>query len=256
MVHEAYELMNKAWKSTTKILFGEEIGELKDFHGYLKGALIGQTVTSFFSGKPVLVVSDNYSKGSRFFDYIEEHEKFDEIASKPFDIDKIKDIDSIVETLKERFMYGGNKILGNSKYIEKSDAIIDSTSVLNSSKIVEGKYIAYSYLLQKSEYTFGSTSSGESSHIVRCFYNNTLRRCFECSTSVGSSDCYFVYNLLHCSDCMFSFNLRAKRYMIGNVQLDSSSYLKLKSKIISEISDDLKRKKKLDFSIIDIMNNA
>lgn len=256
MDSEVYSVINKSWKSTCKILFGQEIGELKDFENYLKGAAVGQEVISTFSGTALWVASEQYSKNSKFFDYTAEHDALDKISYKPFDINRIKDIDSLVETIKERFVYSGNKTLGNSKYIEHSDAVVESTGVLNSSIVEKSKYVAYGYLAREVENYFGSMSSGQSSHIIRCFYNNTLKRCFECCTTIGTSDSYFCYNLLQCTDCIFSFNLRGKRYRIGNVELEKSQYLKLKSKLLAELLDELENKKKLDYSIIDLMNNA
>ena len=271
MAQEAYELVNNeltsendvnncqllvgnAWKKTSKILFKNEIGELKEFSEYLKPAAIGQFFTSSFSDNKVWLASEEYNKKAKFFDYDEELSRFNQkTSSKPLDIDKIKDIDSILEAVKERLMYAGGKVLGNSKFVEDSDAIIDSTGVINSSILIKSKYIAYSYLLQNSEYTFGATSSGQCAYIIRCFYNNSLTRCFECSTSVKSSDCYFSYNLIGCSDCLFSFNLRAKRNMIGNIQMPKDRYNEIKSKLISEIADELKEKKMCKVSILDLI---
>ena len=48
MPTEAYDEVNKAWKSTTRVLFGEELGELKDYAPYLKEALIGKQVASVY----------------------------------------------------------------------------------------------------------------------------------------------------------------------------------------------------------------
>ncbi|MDO8553825.1 MAG: hypothetical protein Q7S22_03390 [Candidatus Micrarchaeota archaeon] len=252
----AYDILTVQWRSTCRILFGQELGELKEFEYYLKPAAIGQTVISSISGKPAWVASDHYSKKAKFFDYENELSEFVKISSKPLDINQIKDTDSLVQSLKERFVYSGNKVLGNSKYIEHSDAVVDSTGVLNSSIVEKSKYVAYGYLAREVENYFGSMSSGQSSHIVRCFYNNTLKRCFECCTTIGTSDSYFCYNLLQCTDCLFSFNLRGKRYHVANVELEKSQYLKLKTKLLVEISDELKKKKKLDYSIMDLMNNA
>ncbi len=248
-----YESLNKSWNSTTKILFGQEMGELAEYEPYLNGAAIGQTVVSSFSGKKLWVASEQYQKEAKFFDYGEEQDVTSKSASQPFDINKIKDMDSIVETLKERFVYSGNKALGNSRNVEHSDAIVDSTDILNSSFIVRSKNVAYSYLMRENEDTFGSTSSGQSTHIVRCFYNNKLRRCFECCTCIGSSDCYFSYNLMNCTDCLFTFNLRTKRHLIGNVQLGKDEYVQLKAKLVGEMAEQIKKEKRLGFSIIDFM---
>ncbi len=254
MVQSTYELLNNAWKSTAKVLFTSEIGELKDFEPYLKGAAIGKTVKSYFSGNPLWMASEHYDSKAKFFDFNTEQNNIATVSATPIDINKIKDIDSLMDEIKERIIYSGNKTLGNSKYVEHSDAVVDSTGILNSSIVVRSKYLAYCYLKRESEYAFGCTSSGESTHMIRCFYNNTLKRCFEASTSVGSADCYFVYNLIACSDCMFTFNIRSKRQMIGNVQLTRDEYSKLKPKLISEMAEKLKKNKKFDFSIMDLVN--
>jgi hypothetical protein len=248
-----YEALNNSWNSTTKILFGQEMDELTEYEPYLKGAAIGQTVVSSFSGKEIWVASEQYPKKAKFFDYGKEQDAISKSASQPFDINKIKDMDSIIETLQEKFVYSGNKAIGNSRNVEHSDAVVDSTDILNSSFIVRSKRVAYSYLMRENEDTFGSTSSGQSTHIVRCFYNNALRRCFECCTCIGSSDCYFSYNLTNCMDCLFTFNVRTKRYLIGNVQLGRDEYLRLKAKLIGEMAEQLKKEKQLDFSIVDFM---
>lgn len=252
MTQEPYASLNDAWKSTSKILFGQEIGDLDQFEDYLSPAAEGRFVNSSFSGKNVWVASKEYSLNSRFFDYEKELAEFRSMSSTPLDINKIKDIDSLREAIKEKFIYAGNKVLGNSKYTKDSDAIIDSTFVLNSSVLIKSKYVAYSYLLQNSEYSFASMSTGQSGHIIRCFYNNSLRRCFETSTSVTLSDSYYCYNLIGCSDCLFSFNLRSKRNTIGNIELEKSTYNELKKKLVSEIAEDLKSKKKT-LSIIDMI---
>ncbi|MBU0532343.1 hypothetical protein KKB44_02510 [Candidatus Micrarchaeota archaeon] len=253
MVFETYEVLNKAWKTTGKLVFGEEIGELNEYEKYLKEGLVGKSVTSCFSGEKVRVVSEQYNENAKFFDYEKEGIRFAELST-PFDINKIKDIDSLLGEIKERLIYSGNKVLGNSKNVADSDAVVDSNNILSSSIMMRSKYVAYAILMQDSEYVFGSTSSGQSSHIIRCFNNNSLRRCFECCTCVKSADCYFSYNLMNCGDCMFSFNLRAKQHSIANVQLEKEKYLELKKKLIGEIASGLKQKKRFEFSIIDVMN--
>jgi hypothetical protein len=247
--------MDEAFNRTTHLLFGQKICEFKDFEPYLKEAMVGKSVSSFFSGKPLWVACEQYAEGARFFDYATEHDKLKDVYSKPLDIDEIKDIDSLFDAVGERLIYSGNKALGNSNYVENSDSIVDSNYVVNSSILTRSKFCAYAYLMRESEYVFGSTSSGDSSYIMRCFYNNTLKRCFECCTTVKSSDCYFTYNLIGCNEALFSFNLRNKRNVIGNIELDKEAYADLKKKLVSELADELKRNKRLDFSIIDLFQS-
>jgi hypothetical protein len=255
MQPELQEALGKGWKSTCKAIFGEEIGELEEYADYLKEAVVGKTVKSSFSGKDLWVASRNHCESARFFDFTEEGAQLAELKGS-LDINRIKDIDSLLEGLKETLVYSGNKVVGNSKFVNHSDSVVDGMFILNSSLVIGGKCQAYTYGEQYSEYAFGSTSSGQSANIIRCFYNNSLNRCFEMCATVKASDSYFSYNTWSCSDCMFSFNLRNKTHMIANVQLGKEQYSGLKSKLLNEISQELKRKKRLDYSILDIANGA
>lgn len=247
--------LNQAFKTTCRLLFGQDIGDFVSFEPYLREALVGKQVSSCFSGKSVWVASEQYAEGSLFFDYESEHEKIKQIQSKPVEIDEIKDVDSLIQSVHEKLIYSGNKTLGNSNFVENSDSIVDSNNIRSSSIMTKSNHCAYSYLMRQSEYVFGSTSSGDSSYILRCFYNNSLKRCFECCTAVKSSDCYFSYNTVGCGDCMFSFNLRNKHNVIGNIQVTKERYSELKQKLVGELADDLKRKKRLDFSIVDFLQS-
>jgi hypothetical protein len=256
MQEELYESLNKSWKSTSRILFGEEIGELKDFKEYLSEPLVGKSVESCFSGKKIWMGSDKYAPDARFFDFKTENAEYAKALAKPLEINQIKDIDSLIDGIQEKIVYAGNKSFGNSKNVKESDSIVDSSNILNSSRLIGSKNIAYSYMMQFNEHCFGSTSSGQSMHIVRCFYNNSLSRCFEVCGIVSASESYFSYNIWNCNDCLFSFNLRSKKNMIANIQLGKEQYTELKKKLVEELADELKRKKKLDFSILDIVNEV
>ncbi len=255
MQPELQEALSKGWKSTCKSIFGEEIGELEEYADYLGEAVVGRTAKSSFSGKSLWVASRNHCEGARFFDFTEESAQLAKLKGS-LDINRIKDIDSLLEGLRETLVYSGNKVTGNSKFVEHSDSVIDSMLIFNSSMVIGGKCQAYTYVQQYAEYAFGSTSSGQSANIIRCFYNNSLNRCFEVCATVKASDSHFSYNIWSCSDCMFSFNLRNKTHNIANVQLGKEQYHGLKCKLLAEISQELKRKKRLDYSILDIANGA
>jgi hypothetical protein len=244
----------QAFKATCKILFGQEIGEVAEFDAYLKEGLVGKKGKSLFSGKPIWVTSEEYCPKAKFFDFNDEQQQFHSTLAKPIAIDDIKDIDSLLSAVSEKLVYSGNKVLGNSHFVANSDNVSDSAYVQDSSMIVKGKFVHSCYLMNESEYVFGCASSGESSYLMRCYYNNTLKRCFECSLTVGSSDCYFTYNLTACNDCMFSFNLRNARNMLGNVQFPKDQYAELKKKLLGEMADELKRKKRMSLCIVDILN--
>ena len=217
-----------AFRSTSKNVFGKEIGELEGYKKYLQEAVVGKTVRSEFSQDELFVTSDRYCQNARFFDYNKEIGKF-EGMNTPFDINKIKDIDSLFDAARERVIYSGNKILGNSENVQHSDNVFDSFHVLNSSMVTKGRHIAYSYMMRESEYAFGSADSGNCSNIIRCFNNYELKRCFECCYTL-TSDSYFCFNVIDCTDCMFTFNVRNKRNMSRQVFLN-----KLKKNLLYRI---------------------
>ncbi|VVB98055.1 Uncharacterised protein [uncultured archaeon] len=245
--------INQAFKFTSKMIFGGEIGELGAYKDYLAEAVIGKKGKSQFSGQDIFLTSDKYAPGARFFDYNKEHGKMAAVLSRPIDAGRIKDIDSLLEAVGEKLVYSGNKVLGNSHFVENSDNVFDSNYVYSSSIVFESKYVAYSYICRESEYAFGLTSSGVCSTVIRCFYNNTLKRSFECCYGIKSSDCTFCYNIINCSDCLFTFNVRSKRNMIGNIQLEKGKYAELKAKLAAELRGELEKGKKLDFSIVDMV---
>jgi hypothetical protein len=244
--------INDAFKFTSKMVFGQEIGELNDYDGYFREALAGKEEVSHFSKNKIFLTSDQYCKGAKFFDFEKEQAQMAKALAKPLSINEIKDIDSLFRAVGEKLIYSGNKVLGNSRFVVDSDNVVDGMHVLNSSQVFSSKYIAYSYGIRKCDYTFATTSSGECAATIRCFYNNNLRRSFECAYGVRSSDSHFCYKIIGCNECMFTFNVNSKRYVIGNIQLEPMVYAELKKKLIGEVIDELKMRKQLPFSIINI----
>lgn len=84
--------LDKAWKTTCKILFGDELGGIDSYEEWLKGysAQMGRR-KSRLSDRVVSLAMDDYCVGANFI-------SADEIrkVSAPLDINDIKDIDSII----------------------------------------------------------------------------------------------------------------------------------------------------------------
>jgi len=250
MIHEMD--LNRAFKYASKFIFDSEIGDMHDYETYLKEAVVGKFVESIFSGDRLFVTSDQYSSTCKFFNYEKENEKANQLLSRPISINEIKDMDSLLNAVSEKFLYSGAKVLGNSLNVTNSDNIMNCSCVENSSMLVNCRYIAYSYASRNSEYVFGATSSGDSSWTIRCFYNNRLQRCFECCASVSVQDCYFCYNIRNCHDCLFTFNTSSKNYSIANISLEKNRYFDLKKKLMQEMLVLLERDKKLNFSVLNL----
>lgn len=237
-----YNELNKAWKATCRVLLGEEVGELKDFEEWLlcDYAEKPRIEASAITGKNITMVCDDYCKGAKFisFDELDFSKRFE-----PLGINEIKDIDSIVESLQERFYYTGNIILGNSRFVEGSTNITDCAYIYNTNMMEKSEYIADSMYGRRSKFVFGVWGATDCSHTIKGYITTTSQRCFEYYMVRFSSDIFYSANIEGCSDCLFCFNLTGRRRHIGNLEMQADLYLRLKKKLLSEIADELKRKK-------------
>ncbi len=238
-----YNELNKAWKTTCKVLFKEEIGELKDYESWLREGIdykryLKRVETEEGEG----TITPSYYKG-KFVKF----EKAKSMLNVPaLTINEIKDIDSIREAISEKWFYVANRIMGKSEYVKGSDLVIDSYFVLDSFNIQNCKYVAYSSLMRRgSSYIFGSNGSGESEFLIRVNGTYNAKREFESYFVIDSSDSYYSNYSFGCQEIMFSLNQRGKRFVIGNIELNKEKYYALKEKLLKEIVDELKKNKRL-----------
>jgi len=248
----SYEKVNEAWNSATKVLFGEPMGELKDYGPWLSDYLeLPHERKSSISQKEVALSIGDYSKGAKYasMDELDFSKKFE-----PLSLNELKDMDSLTEALNERFVYSGNTILGKSSSVQKSTDVIDSHYIYGCSLIDASKYSAYSRYLHYSEYCFGIYGTIKSSNAIKCS-GSKFTRCFECHSSEILSDCYYCGSMQNSSNCMFSFGGRGKSYLIGNRQFTKEEYFRLKKKLLGEISQKLKTEKKI-YSLFSILQEC
>jgi len=255
MTSETYETLNKAWKQTCKVIFGGEIGELKEFREWLtKGMGKTRKSKSALSGKDVYSAVPYYCKDARFisFDEIDYGRKFE-----PLGINEVKDIDSVVDALKERFTYTGNVVLGNSNDVEASSNVQNSSHIFDSTFAFNSEYCAYCYGMTKTnKYAFGIYMASASEFIINAYVSGRRSaRCFEIWHVTGSSDCYYCFNCDGMHDALFCFNQRGKKNIIGNLELPKDKFSELKAKLLAEMRDGLKRSKSLP-SLMELVSEA
>ena len=246
------EAINKAWKSTCRILLKDEIGDINNYEEYL--SRYNDPLMSDFSNiskKKVSITPMPFCKGAKFISDDEAAEFDAKMKGKRLDINKLKDIDSILENIDE-ISYSGNIIRGNSREVGESDCCFNSSYVYKSTDMYDSKYIAYSCNGMRIEYAFGSNWLGDSRYLIKCFETYEQTRCMEALRSADLSDCYFVAHVEESMNCMFSFNQKSKRNMIGNVQLTPDRYDELKEKLLEDIRETLSKKKSVP-SIVDII---
>lgn len=235
-----YPKLDFAWRQTCKVLFGEEIGELKEYEKWLLSNVASpREESSSLSGKSVYLGTNDYCKGKFIgLGEVDFNKKYE-----PLSINEIKDIDSIVSAIGERAFYAGNIVLGNSKFIEGCANIFECHYVYNSNNVDHAKNVAYSSNVKEAENLFGCNTIGETKFGIKNYETYRITRSFELWKSSNTTGAYFVFGLDGCSDCMFSFNLQNASYRIGNLPLGREKYEPLKKKLLSEISAELKKKK-------------
>jgi hypothetical protein len=77
-------------------------------------------------------------------------------------------------------------------------------------------------------------------------------RCFEVEGCNSCADAYFCHNCEGLSECMFCFNVKSKRYAIGNVEVGKEKYVQIKKTLLEQISGRLQKDKKLEWSIFNV----
>jgi hypothetical protein len=235
--------INGAFKRTFKLIFGQCNLELDDLKEYLLSYQPPFVMRkSSLSGKQVALCNGNYPASAKFIseDEIDFNKKFN-----PLGINEIKDMDSLVAAARERLYYAGNKVLGNSNFVTESDTCFDLSFSKYGHNNISSKYIAYSsYIRSNSSFIFGGCYMGRSSHAIHssAFVDST--RCFESYMTYNSSDMFACYNCRGCTQTMFSFNLRNKKYCIGNLELPKEKYLAIREKLVSESREYIEKNRK------------
>ncbi len=253
MEPQALETLEKRWKAACRLLFKEEVGGISEYAPWLlerNEPIIHRK--SSISGKEITYANTEYDENSKWADF---NEMDFEKKFEPPSINEIKDIDSLIEALTDRFYYAGNIILGNSNHIARSSSISDSFYVLESGRFGDSKYIAHCIYGRFSEDCFGCNGVGNSQVSMKCAETHKHKRTFEVWSSQHCSDCYYSYGLNTCSECMFCFHLRGKRYAIGNLELEPGKYNEIKKKLLSEMAEELKKNKRLP-SLVDIVTRS
>lgn len=245
--------LSRAWDETCQILLGGELGDIKQYEKYLMKYVEEVSFRkSEISKKRVTTSSPSFCKSAKFIS-MEEQAKYDEIfKNTKLDINEIKDIDSILSAVGEKFFYGGNLISGNSANFEDCDSCANSCYLFHCNELYDCKFMAYSSVLRFCENCFGSSGGGETKFTINCYEVYQQNRCMENFRCYTCNDCFYCATLEQCNNCLFSFNQKNKVNVIGNLQLEKTKFFDLKKKLLTEMREELKSKKEI-ISILELM---
>ena len=128
----------------------------------------------------------------------------------------------------------------------------DSRDCLNCFPLVGVRDSAFNFWPRSSDHVFGCSVVFDSSYCINCHQSVKLTRCFEADSCRDCSDLYFCHNCEGCQECLFCFNVKSKRYAIGNVEYPKEGYLRVKKMVLGEIGRRLQKDKRLDLSIFNV----
>jgi len=247
-------IIEKAFYETTKVLLGKPLEPIDDYSKWLsKGSSIRlDEEKSCVSDAPLLV--PDYAG---FIDYPRnrlitqnEADVFGEIAS-------IKNVEQLTlanasEKLSNIGYFCPIWHAGKLKNNIRSPLNIDSVDCYGGVLYIRSRLSAFCFSPRSCEYTFGSREGRHCSFTINCHFSARLTRCFEVDNSNDCSDCYFCHNCENVRESMFCFNVRNKKFAIGNVEIPKEKYLEYKKMLLEWILNELNKKKEIKRSIFNL----
>ncbi|MCX6770552.1 MAG: hypothetical protein NTX79_00700 [Candidatus Micrarchaeota archaeon] len=231
--------IDSAWRGLCKILFGRDVGGLMKFEPYLKEAMMPYLIAkSSVSGKNVFLSNTLYPARARFIS----PDEIPSLQKSGFNVNDIKDMDSLFRAAGENVAYCGNKVFGKNANVDYVDNAINCIDVYHSHNVRNVKKGAYISYVRESECVFGIPAFPKINYSIRCHEGINVNRLFESFYITHSSDMYYSFNCTNCADVIFGYNLRGKRHVIGNIELPKDKYLSIKQKLTGEIADELEKK--------------
>ncbi|MFH0817557.1 MAG: hypothetical protein V1909_02885 [Candidatus Micrarchaeota archaeon] len=128
----------------------------------------------------------------------------------------------------------------------------DSQNCYQSAPVMYTRNCAFTFWPKSCKSVYGCHIIYDSQACVNCYFSENLSRCFEMDSCKSCSDSYFCHNSENLQECMFCFNVKGKRYAIGNVELKKEDYLRIKKLVLDEIGEKLEREKRLGADIFNI----
>ena len=141
---------------------------------------------------------------------------------------------------------------GNSPNMPCCSSTIDAANCYWTSGPVYSKYCGFTFWPRSSQNCFGCHSVMDPSFCINCYRSYKLNRCLECDTCRNCSDSYFCHNAENVHDSMFCFNAKNLSHAIGNAPLPPDKYTSVKSMLLSQIDEELAKKRDLKWDIFSI----
>ncbi len=245
--------IDRAFRSATKIILGKEFGPLTGFEPWLcrhttkverKKTLFGNYTNSFTALYPFFKdIPDD-----RFVTDIEASE-LGKIAIK---IEEDESFETLFKKIGKIAYCSPEAILGSRQNIIDSPIAVDSSNIYKIVDSTSSRNSGVSGPVLNSEYIFGSLRAINSRFCINCYHSLDLTNCFEMDSCSHCRDSLFCHNCENLDNCMFCFNVKGKRYAIGNVEIEKEQYARIKAIVLNQIAEQLEKTGDLGYDIYNI----
>jgi len=140
---------------------------------------------------------------------------------------------------------------GRNIDVEESSLYNDLSSSYRIVDCFYSKYIAYDFLCDYNEYTFGCSRTFNSKFSIHCYNSHRMNNSFEADACTNCSGVMFCHNCEHVFDSLFCSNVKNKRYAIANVEVGREKFLAAKKLLTDYVLEALAAKHSLPFDIFD-----
>ncbi len=250
--------VEKAFRSTSSLLFGKEIGGMESCALFLNKHVPQNVIyPSPLSGNESVAcgyrahVLKKFDLHKRLV--TEEEMRSIGKAEGLAKLDGLRiDLDFLVDCLHPVAYTNLDKVAGNCSNFRHCAVIIDSLDCCEGSAFDWSKKCAHCFWTSRSEAIFGSCVAWDSSYCMKTFYSKKMTRAFEVDGCQACADIYYSHNCENVRDSMFCFNAKNLNNAVGNAPLPAEQYKKVKGTLVSQMADELGRTKNLKWDIFNI----
>jgi hypothetical protein len=255
--------IEKVFSNTCSLLFKRDMGKMSDYASYLKRHVPQNLPLKSAISKSRVLVSSYRVHLLRKNDISKRMATDDElrligkVGLGEKEIAKLEgDLESAVSVLHPIAYMNLDKVVGKIRNMKDCTVVIDATDCIDCSAPIRCKRCAHSFWPSSSEAIFGSSISWDSSFCIKCFHSKKITRALECDSCENCSDLYFSHNCENARDSMFCFNKKNLSFAIGNAELPQAEYSRIKASLVSQLADELERKKTLKWDIFSLAGKS
>ncbi len=247
--------VENAFSSTFQVIFGKAPGQIDTYSKWLSSHVV--TIAdekSCLSGQSVIIpIYPSFSRFPR--DCLVSQREADLLGEK-MSISK-EEAEGLCfanagKTVSRIAFYSPEWDVGNSTQNIDCTGSIDSSFCYKDTLGVKGKLCAFCFLPRNSEHLFGCSEGRASSFCINCYRSTRLSRCFEVDSSNDCSDCYFCHNCENVQNGILCFNVKNKKYAVGNVEVGREKFMEIKKMMLEELNKKLEKGKMVEMSIFNL----